>query len=227
MEKRIKENIDRIRARIVEAASRSGRDPGDVRILAAVKNRSVGEVSAAVGAGVRLLGENRVQEFLEKKERIGGSVEWHFIGHLQRNKVRFVVGSVELIHSLESERLAREIDKRAQGAGLVQPVLLQVNVAGEDSKFGIALEEAGEFLDSIVGLTGISVRGLSTIAPLVDDPEEVRWVFRELRGLGESLSERMGAGPREFSMGMTNDFEVAVEEGSTIVRIGTAIFDGV
>ena len=194
-------------------------------MLAATKNRSVEEVLGAVEAGVRFLGENRVQELLEKEPAVRGLAEMHFIGHLQRNKVRQVVGLVDLIHSLDSERLAAAIDDRAGALGLRQRVLVQVNVAGEESKSGIGPPEAQGFIARLGELENVEPVGLATIAPLADDPEEIRWVFSRLRELAESLQGSIpGFESPELSMGMTGDFEVAVEEGSTIVRVGTAIF---
>jgi PLP dependent protein len=223
MEKHISENIREVLARIEAAAMRSGRDPYRVTLLAATKNRSAEEVDEAAGAGIRVAGENRVQELLAKMDSVRAPVEWHFIGHLQRNKARQVVGRVGLVHSVDSSRLAEELSRRSEEAGVVQAVLLQVNVAGEESKSGFGPEELEAALGAAQGLPGIDVRGLSTIAPLVDDPEEVRWVFKRLAGLGQEF-RALGLEDAELSMGMTNDFEVAVEEGSTFVRIGTAIF---
>ncbi len=194
-------------------------------MLAATKNRSVAEIMEAVQAGVGLIGENRVQELLDKTRSIPGEVEVHFIGHLQRNKVRQVVGMVELIHSVDSERLATEISSRAGSVSLVQDVLVQVNIAAEDSKFGVEPERLEGFLEALTGLENLRVVGLSTIAPYADDARDVRWVFRRLAELGAGMKEEIeGFDCRELSMGMTNDFEIAVEEGSTIVRIGTALF---
>jgi pyridoxal phosphate enzyme (YggS family) len=225
MEKRIKENIDSVRARIEAAAVRAGRRPEDVTLLAATKNRTPEEVRRAVEAGITVAGENRVQEMLAKVPQVGAGVEWHFIGHLQRNKARQVVGAVALIHSVDSVRLAEEIDRRAGQAGVVQAVLLQVSLAGEESKSGFEPEGLVAVVDSLEGLKNIEVRGLSTIAPFAGDPEEVRPIFRRLAELrGEMDAARQGFECRELSMGMTNDYEVAVEEGSTCVRIGTAIF---
>ena len=223
--KYIADNVARLVSRIADAESRAGRPPGSTKMLAATKNRSVEEVLGAVEAGVRFLGENRVQELLEKEPAVRGLAEMHFIGHLQRNKVRQVVGLVDLSHSLDSERLAAAIDDRAGALGLRQRVLVQVNVAGEESKSGIRPPEAEGFIARLGELENIEAVGLATIAPLADDTEDVRWVFRRLRELGESLQGSIeGFECSELSMGMTGDFEVAVEEGSTIVRIGTAIF---
>ena len=225
MKKYIADNVASLNSRIRDAEAGVGRPTGSARLLAATKTRSVEEILAAVEAGVRLLGENRVQELVEKGPAIKGLAEMHFIGHLQRNKVRQVVGLVDLIHSLDSERLAVAIDERAGAQGLRQRVLLQVNVAGEESKSGISPAEAPEFVARLAGLSNIEPVGLTAIAPLAEDAQEVRWGFRELRELGEDLAESIEWFEcSELSMGMTDDFEVAVEEGSTIVRIGTAIF---
>lgn len=193
--------------------------------MAATKNRDRFQVEAVVEAGVPLVGENRVQELLEKEAWLKGSAEMHFIGHLQTNKVRKVVGLVGLIHSVDSLRVAREIDRRAVEGGFVQDVLVQVNVAGEDTKSGVSPAALAGLAAEVGVMPGLAQVGLSTIAPMDDDPERVRWVFRELRELGLRCEEELkGFTLRELSMGMTNDFEVAVEEGSTIVRIGTALF---
>jgi pyridoxal phosphate enzyme (YggS family) len=225
MEKYIKDNIGEVLECIAVSARWAGREPGGIKLLAATKNRSIDEVLEAVEAGVRVVGENRVQELLEKAPALAGKVELHFIGHLQRNKARQVVGLVELIHSLDSLRLASEIDERAGRAGLAQKVLVQVNVAGEQSKSGVAPGELEGFIGEVGRLANLQAVGLSTIAPYAEDPQEARWVFAELRALGQAMGEKCeGFECRELSMGMTNDFEVAVEEGSTIVRVGTAIF---
>lgn len=226
MEKSIKGNVDAVRGRIGDAIRKAGRDPVEVTLLAATKNRSAEMVQEAISAGVRVFGENRVQELVEKVDRVEGEIDWHFIGHLQRNKVKTVVGVVSLVHSVDTFRLAQEIDRRAGQIGRSQALLLQVNVAGEESKSGVAPSDLAVLVDELKDLLNIEVRGLSTIAPLVDEPEKVRWVFRELRDLGRELEqENKDFTCSELSMGMTGDFEVAVEEGSTIVRVGTAIFD--
>ncbi|PKQ28628.1 MAG: YggS family pyridoxal phosphate-dependent enzyme [Candidatus Anoxymicrobium japonicum] len=225
IESSLRENVRNVMARIEASAMRAGRDPGQVRLLAATKNRSVAQIEASIAAGVRLIGENKVQEFAGKASAIEGAVEIHFIGHLQRNKVRQVVGMVELIHSLDSVRLAREINDISAKKGIVQKALIQVNVAEEESKSGIAPRELEWFLKEIKDLRNLDVRGLSTIAPYARRGEEVRWVFKRLRELSSGFeTERTGFRLKELSMGMTNDFEIAVEEGSTIVRIGAAIF---
>jgi len=225
MGKEIEENVRSVLVRMRTASVAVGRSPDDTRLLVAVKNRRPELIEEALSAGVKLVGENRVQEMLAKMESVDGDAEWNFIGHLQRNKVKQVVGVVRLIHSVDSPRLALEIDRRAEQSGVVQPVLLQVNVGGEESKYGLEPEGVNQLLDDLADCKGIEVEGLSTIAPLVKDPQEVRWVFRDLRELGKRLEGSVeGFVCRELSMGMTNDFEVAIEEGSTIVRVGTAVF---
>lgn len=224
MTKPIKENVDNIRARVEMAARRSGRDAARVRLLAATKNRSAGQVLEAGRAGIEVVGENRAQEMLAKYAEVGDAVEWHFIGHLQRNKVRPVAGIARMIHSVDSMRLAVEIDRESARIGRMMPILLQVNMAGEESKFGLEPDECADLVGELEHLENIELRGLSTIAPLAGDPEQVRWVFAGLRRLGKELEREGHFRCDELSMGMTGDFEVAVEEGSTIVRIGTAIF---
>lgn len=225
MGKEIEENVRSVLGRMRAASVEVGRNPEDTRLLVAVKNRRPELIEEALSAGVDLVGENRVKEMLAKMESVDGDVEWNFIGHLQRNKVKQVVGAVSLIHSVDSLRLALEIDRRAEQSGVVQPILLQVNVAGEESKYGLEPEGVKQLLEDIADCEGIEVRGLSTMAPLVKDPREAGWVFKDLRELGKRLEGVVeGFVCRELSMGMTNDFEVAIEEGSTIVRVGTAVF---
>lgn len=223
IKEQIRANVLDARRRIDAAANRAGRRPEEIVLLAASKNRSVEEVLMAAGVGVTVFGENRVQEMLSKITEVEG-LDWHFIGHLQSNKARQVVGRVSLVHSVDSLKLAGEIARRASARGCSQRVLFQVSIAGEESKAGFLTCELEGALSEAAGFGGLEVVGLSTIAPLVKDPEEVRWVFRELRGLAGRLASEAGPTLSELSMGMTNDFEVAVEEGATIVRIGTALF---
>lgn len=221
----IRENVQDVFCRIKEAAARVGRDPDSIRLLAATKNRNAGEIKEAYEAGIRLVGENRVQEMTSKMQEVELPLEWHFIGHLQRNKVKQVVGRVSLIHSVDSLRLAKEISDRAGALEMKQPILVQVNIAGEESKYGIDPSEANEFFSCLKELDNLEVLGLSTIAPIAEDNEEVRRVFRELKELSVDLRKSFPEfALDELSMGMTSDFEVAIEEGSTLVRIGTAIF---
>jgi pyridoxal phosphate enzyme (YggS family) len=224
---RIADNLAKVRARIAAAAQRSGRDPGEVVLVVVTKQRALEEVQAAVSAGATDLGENYVQEMVQKASGLADdAVRWHAIGHLQRNKVRHIAPFVSLIHSLDSLRLAREVDSRAVACDRTQPVLLEVNVAGEGSKSGLDEEELFELAPQALSLPNLRLAGLMTMAPYSDDPEDSRPYYRRLRDLREQLIERgvPAENLRQLSMGMTSDFEVAVEEGATLVRVGTAIF---
>ncbi len=214
-----------VRRQVADAADVAGRDPAGVRIVAVTKTVGVEEVRQASSAGCHDFGENRLQEFLGKYGLFPGE-RWHFIGTLQSNKARDVVGRAFLIHSVDSLKLLEVIDRHAREAGVVQPVLLQVNIAAEQSKHGFETHEVADVLVSAVEMGGVEVRGLMTMAPLVPRPEDARWVFRELRELLDRLqAAHIGHHElSELSMGMTNDFRVAVEEGATIVRVGRAIF---
>ncbi len=220
----IAERYREVRRRICDAADVVGRDPSEVTVVAVTKTVGVAEIRAASAAGVEDFGENRVQEFLGKYG-LFPDLRWHFIGTLQSNKVRGVVGRTALIHSVDSIRLLEVIDSVAKENGVSQPVLLQVNVSGEQTKHGFRVDDLEEVLTSAVGLHNVRVKGLMTIAPFVRG-EEVRWLFRELAQARERLvALRLnGVELDELSMGMTNDYEVAVEEGATIVRLGAAIF---
>lgn len=223
----IADNLRRVQERIAAAAERAGRDPAGVTLVTVTKTRSLDEVRAAVEAGATDLGENYVQELEAKAEALADlDVRWHAIGHIQTNKVRKLVGLVHLVHSVDSLRLAREIERRAAAAGLRVPVLLQVNVSGEESKFGVAPAEVPALAQALVELEAAWLVGLMTMPPYSTDPEDSRPHFVHLRELRDRLVD--GGIPAErlqhLSMGMTGDFEVAVEEGATLVRVGTAIF---
>jgi PLP dependent protein len=209
---------------VADSADCVGRSPSDVLVVAVTKTQSIDVVRQACEAGISEFGENRVQEFLGKYG-LFPTANWHFIGTLQTNKVKDIVGKACLIHSVDTLRLLAEIDKRALAAEVVQPVLLEVNVAAEESKHGFAPADVREVLIEASTMTGVAVRGFMTMAPF-GRPEDARWVFRELRELRDSLREMPlnGVELSELSMGMSNDFRVAVEEGATIVRVGTAIF---
>jgi pyridoxal phosphate enzyme (YggS family) len=220
----IAERYGRIRSQVADAADCAGRSPEDVTIVAVTKHVGVPEIEHALLAGINDLGENRVQEF-QAKYGLFPDVRWHFIGSLQTNKVKDVVGKAHLIHSVDSTRLLEFVDRKAAEAGVIQPVLLQVNVAEEEAKHGFAPCDVRDVLVDSSALESVEIRGLMTMAPYAA-AEQVRWVFRELRELRDSLAAMPlnGVSLDELSMGMTNDFRVAVEEGATIVRIGRAIF---
>jgi pyridoxal phosphate enzyme (YggS family) len=211
-------NVERVRERIARAAERAGRRPADVLLIGVSKTVEVERIRAAVAAGVTALGENRVQEARAKIDELGRPVAWHLIGHLQTNKVKEALELFDVIHSVDRLELARELDRRAAVRGKVVDALLQVNVAAEASKGGVGPDAVGESLDAIGKLAHLRVRGLMTIPPEAERPEDARPWFRRLR----ELAERHGL--PELSMGMSGDFEVAVEEGATMVRVGTAIF---
>jgi pyridoxal phosphate enzyme (YggS family) len=222
----IKERVEAVRGRIAEAAVESGRRPEEVRLLVASKYYDPEQIGALEGAGIGLLGENKVEDLVRKQKLFPDAFEWHFIGHLQRRKAREVVRRVTLVHSVDSVRLIEELAKRAPDDGM--EVLLQVNVSGEESKYGVEEGEVESLLERAAGTGGkVRVRGFTTLAPLVADPEDVRYVFAKLRAIRDRL--RAGWGPHfdlsELSMGMSNDYLVAVNEGATIVRIGRALIE--
>lgn len=220
----VAERYESVRCAVRDAADAVDRDFGEITIVAVTKNVGVPEIRKAIAAGCVDFGENRVQEFLGKYG-LFPEMRWHFIGTLQTNKVKDVVGRARLIHSVDSLRLLQHIDRVAQAHGIVQDVLLQVNVSGEQSKHGMEPEQAEETLRASLGMPGVRVRGLMTIAPL-GKPEDVRWVFRDTARLFASLASMRFNDMEltDLSMGMTNDFRVAIEEGATIIRVGRAIF---
>ncbi len=214
----VAENLARVRERIRRAAMRAGRAPEEVLLVGVSKSVDVERIRRAVAAGLPALGENRVQEVQEKIAVLGRPVPWHLVGRLQTNKVRDAILLFDLIHSVDRLELAHELQRRAAAAGRVVEVLVQVNLAGEATKGGFAPGELKSALETLAGLTALRVRGLMTIPPPVEDAELARGCFRRLRELRDE------AGLQHLSMGMSGDFEVAVEEGATIVRVGTAIF---
>ncbi len=210
--------ITDVRQRIEAACARAGRPPSEVTLVAVTKGHPVDEIRERVLAhGHRILGENRVQEWRDKAADLGPDVAWHLVGHLQRNKVKYVA-AVELLHSLDSERLADALEAEGARQGTTFRTLLQVNVAREPGKHGVAPEAAAGMVRHVAGLQHVTLDGLMTMAPYSDDPEASRPIFRDLRRLGDTL------GLTRLSMGMSGDFEVAVEEGATWVRVGTALF---
>ena len=221
----IAENLAQVRKEIEAAARRAGRDPAEIKLVAVSKTVPAEVIAQAVEAGVDALGENRVQEALGKQEEIPGAA-WHLIGHLQTNKVKKVIGKFELIHSLDSIRLAREIGRRSQEAGITTDTLVQVNIGREESKFGLPREEVLPFIDEARKIPGLKILGLMAIPPFEEEPENARPYFQELRSLFEEVAAKgwPEVEMRWLSMGMSSDFQVAIEEGANIVRVGTRIF---
>lgn len=226
MDTAIASNIAKIKQRIAAAAARSHRPPDAVKLLVVTKTIPPMLIEEAISAGITALGENYVQEAKEKITALGSKIEWHMIGHLQTNKAKYVVKLFDYIHSVDRLDLAMEIDKRAGVAGRKINILIEVNVSGEKTKNGIEAAKAIDLLQAISGLDNIAVKGLMTMAPYSSDPENSRPCFSALRNLQQKIIKERIAGIRmdELSMGMTDDFEIAIEEGATIVRIGRAIF---
>ncbi|MBI2866263.1 MAG: YggS family pyridoxal phosphate-dependent enzyme [Chloroflexi bacterium] len=210
-------NLEQVRQRVAQAALRAGRDPSSITIVGVAKTFPAEAIQEAYRAGLRHIAENRVQEAQAKRPELVSlsGVTWHMVGHLQTNKVKAALQLFDVVHSMDSLRLAEDLSRQAQRE---LPVLVEVNVAGEYGKFGVAPEEEAKLVEAVGRLPQLRVIGLMTVAPLVPEPEEVRPLFRRLRKLADSL------GLRELSMGMSDDFEVAIEEGATLVRIGRAIF---
>lgn len=223
---RVEDGLARVLEEIAEASERVNR-PGEVALVAVTKTVPPTVIQQAYEAGQRLFGENRVQEAAEKIEALSalGGVDWHLIGHLQRNKAKQAARWFSTVESVDSASLARKLDGHAGEVGRRLPVLLEVNVSGEESKFGLHPDDVPQFARELRALPHLELRGLMTIAPLVSDPEEVRPVFRRLRKLRDTVRQDVGVEScTELSMGMSGDFVVAIEEGSTMVRIGRAIF---
>lgn len=219
-------NYRKILNRVNEAAAQCGRNPKDVKLLGAAKAQSVEAIRAAISAGVTLIGENYVQETKEKKDGVAASVEWHMIGHLQRNKAGAAIELFDIVESLDNLALARELDKEARKRGKIVRIFVEVNLGGEESKSGIAKDSVVSLLEEAAKLSCLRVEGLMTVPPFCENLEEVRPYFRELNKLRRQLSELRlpNVDLKELSMGMTHDYVVAIEEGATIVRIGTALF---
>lgn len=222
----VTENLKEVEERVKKACERSGRRREAVTLIAVSKTKPIEMLQEAYEAGARYFGENKVQELADKYEVMPGDIHWQMIGHLQRNKVKYIIDKAELIHSVDSLRLAETIDKEAAKKGITANVLLEVNMAKEESKFGLMPEEVMDFVKEIVRFQNIRVQGLMTIAPFVDDPEENRIHFANLRKLSVDIGKEKvnNVNMSILSMGMTNDFEVAIEEGATMVRVGTAVF---
>lgn len=222
----VAENLNAVKERIAKAAARVGRDPESISLVAVTKTVPVERIHEAIAAGQRVFGENRVQEAQDKVQALGHDVQWHLIGHLQRNKVRFVCELFDLIHSVDSLPLAQDIDRRAAQCGIVMPILIQVNIGDETTKTGVAIPDALSLVRDIAGLSHVAIRGLMCIPPALEDPEEVRPYFTQLRTLAEQIDQARlpEVTMTELSMGMSHDYEVAIEEGATMVRVGSAIF---
>ncbi|MEL7647001.1 MAG: YggS family pyridoxal phosphate-dependent enzyme [Sedimentibacter sp.] len=223
----IKENIDAVMEKVAAAAKRSGRDPRDITVIGVSKTVDAQRAREAVLGGLDSLGENRVQELVSKYEQMQDlNVKWHMIGHLQKNKVKYIIDKVRLIHSVESPELAEEINKRASRQNLTAHILIELNIGQEESKFGIDEDTVYDFVGSLEQFDNIKVLGLMTVAPYSENAEDVRWVFRKMKEIYERISSMnlKNTEMKYLSMGMTNDFEIAIEEGSNMVRIGTAVF---
>ena len=222
----LKENLKSVEERVAAACKRAGRDRSEVTLIAVSKTKPVEDLQVIYDQGIRQFGENKVQELTGKIPEMPDDIDWHLIGHLQRNKVKYIVDKVKLIHSVDSYRLAEEINIQAKKHGVVADILIEVNAANEATKFGVKLEEAKELCKELSELDAVHIRGLMTIAPNVVVPEENRAIFHKIKDLAVDIaSENYHNIDMDFiSMGMTNDFEVAIEEGATHVRVGTAIF---
>ena len=222
----IADNIAEIRNNIALARQKSPHSDQDVTLVAVTKMHSAEEIQEVLAAGQTLLGENRVQELLDKYDAVGDAATWHIIGHLQSNKVKYITEKVAMIHSLESESLANELSSRMQALGKTMDCLVQVNIADEESKFGLERDEVLPFIKRVSQLPGIHIKGLMHIAPYFEDPEDVRPIFREMYRLFEELKalELPGVDMEILSMGMSHDYQVAIEEGANMIRVGSSIF---
>ncbi|MBR0140479.1 MAG: YggS family pyridoxal phosphate-dependent enzyme [Firmicutes bacterium] len=223
----ISANLEGVRARVKAAAERSGRRAEDVCLIAVTKLHEPEEMNEAIACGVTDIGENKVQELCSKYDRVAPGVRWHLIGHLQTNKVKYIVDKVCMIHSVDSLKLALEIDKRCKAAGRTMDILVEVNCGGEESKSGCEPAMAKSLVCDIINkCSSVFVKGLMTVAPAAEDPEDVRKYFRQLRELRDGINEELDEERKlvHLSMGMSHDFETAIEEGADMVRIGTAVF---
>ena len=222
----VKENLTETEKRIRAACSRAGRDRSEVTLIAVSKTKPVSMLQEAYDAGIREFGENKVQEMMDKYEQMPPDIHWHMIGHLQRNKVKYLMGKTALIHSVDSLRLAQEISVQSVKHNVKTDILIEVNIAGEESKFGFSDEETIRFVREAANLPNIQIQGLMTIAPFVENPEDNRLYFRKIRELAVDIDRKKIDNVHMciLSMGMTGDYEVAIEEGATMVRVGTGIF---
>lgn len=222
----IKDNLTKLKNDIREIAVASMRNPDEIELVAVTKMHSADEIKEIIESGHFILGENRVQEALEKIPQLPDNIRWHLIGHLQTNKVRDAVKYFELIHSVDSERLAEEIDRQAEKINKRMNILIEVNTSGEESKFGLTTKDAPDLIKSISAMQNIRICGLMTMAPFVDDDSIIRHSFRELRLLRDKIAQMHlpNVEMKYLSMGMTNDYKIAIEEGANLLRIGSAIF---
>lgn len=219
-------NLKRVEENISNACKRAGRNREDITLIAVSKTKPIEMMEEALEAGIKDFGENKVQELTSKYEKMNKDFNWHMIGHLQRNKVKYIVDKVDLIHSVDSLRLAKQIEKEAQKRNVKSDILIEVNIANDPNKFGFKEEELYSTIEEISNLKHINIKGLMTIAPYVDDPEDNRDFFRRIKQLSVDINSKNvdNVGMDILSMGMSGDYEVAIEEGATIVRIGTGIF---
>lgn len=222
----LKDNFANVEKNVADACARAGRDRSEVTLIAVSKTKPVEMLREVYDAGARTFGENKVQEICEKYDKLPSDIQWHMIGHLQRNKVKQVIDKVALIHSVDSYRLAQEISVQAQKKNITVPILIEVNVANEETKFGISAEDTTQLIEEIATLPNLKIQGLMTIAPYVEDAEENRLYFRQIRQLSVDIKNKNidNVNMDILSMGMTGDYEVAIEEGATMVRVGTGIF---
>ena len=222
----VAENLAQVQKNIEESCGNVNRDPGEVTLIAVSKTKPVEMLREAYDAGARVFGENKVQEIVDKYDHMPSDVKWHMIGHLQRNKVKYIVDKVAMIHSVDSFRLAETIEKEAAKKNVTVPILIEVNVAQEESKYGLKPEEVLTFIEEIADFSHIQIKGLMTIAPYVENAEENREIFRELKKLSVDIAAKNinNVTMSVLSMGMTGDYMVAVQEGATMVRVGTGIF---
>lgn len=222
----LKERLIEVEERIQAACKRAGRDREEVTLIAVSKTKPIEVLKEAYDLGVRIFGENKVQELTEKYEQLPSDIHWHMIGHLQTNKVKYIVDKAELIHSVDSLKLAETIEREAEKKNCIARILVEVNVAEEESKFGLKTSEVIPFVDKISKYPHINVCGLMTIAPFVENPEKNRPIFADMRKLSVDIRHKNvdNSNVSILSMGMTNDYEVAIEEGATMVRVGTGIF---
>lgn len=220
------DSVQILRAEIEEAANVSGRTASDIDIIAVTKTRTIEEMQAVSELGIKKFGENKVQEFQSKYSAFDHHVQWHLIGHLQRNKVKYIIDKVDLIHSVDSLRLAKTISKEAKKNNIVPKILIQVNIANEETKYGVPVDKAHSLIQDVSALGNIQVKGLMAMAPFTNQPEENRKYFRLLKELSVDINNQRldNISMDILSMGMTNDFKIAIEEGSTMIRVGTGIF---